>query len=576
MRFSGQALISFIISSLISILSFSQDTTNMGTEFWVGYGHHQYMEPSPGCGCPASNTQQMLLYFSTSNQPATITLTIDSSNTNIATWWRRVYNVPANTVVSIENYPATTYTTSAGAVGTIPKGETGTYDARLYSAATNSSGLFRKKGIHIESDVPIAVHAHIYGAVASGATMVLPVKAWGYTYYSINSKQTDADRAYSWLFVIAKEDNTQVEITPSVQTLAENLTGLKQGVPKIINLQKGQIYQIMGYGDGFANGLELTGTKVRALVQGKPVAVFAGSSRTSNLASCGSGGRDNDIVQLFPIHVWGRKYLTAPTVYSNAASTSSINLYKIAVYDPTTVVKRNGVILSGLVNQRYYQFESNTPEYIEADKPVMVAQFMLGGACNGPYGDPDMYYLTPLDGGVKKVNCMRTTKETITINDLLLIVPTAGMPSLRIDSSASFDHSYSHPRLPGYTVVIKRWPASLSKFTVECDSAFTGITYGMAPAESYGFNIGRKFIPLHGIDPMYRVTWTGLIDNDWRNGANWSTGLMPTTDDNIFIPAGTLNNLIIDEGLAVGCQSLELGAVAVITVKPSATLNVKN
>ena len=51
---------------------------------------------------------------------------------------------------------------------------------------------------------------------------------------------------------------------------------------------------------------------------------------------------------------------------------------------------------------------------------------------------------------------------------------------------------------------------------------------------------------------------------------------MPTTDDNIFIPAGTLNNLIIDEGLAVGCQSLELGAGAVITVKPSATLNVKN
>ena len=36
--------------------------------------------------------------------------------------------------------------------------------------------------------------------------------------------------------------------------------------------QKGQIYQIMGYGDGFANGLELTGTKVRALVQGKPFA----------------------------------------------------------------------------------------------------------------------------------------------------------------------------------------------------------------------------------------------------------------------------------------------------------------
>ncbi|MCA1480917.1 IgGFc-binding protein, partial [Bradyrhizobium sp. NBAIM08] len=153
---------------------------------------------------------------------------------------------------------------------------------------------------------------------------------------------------------------------------------MQQGIPKIVILQKGQVYQIMGANlpGSFMNGYELTGTKIRALVQGKPVAVFAGSSRTGNAANCGNAGRDNDIVQLFPIHIWGKKYLTAPTATGNNVSATSTNLYKITVYDTTTIVKRNGTTLTGLINQRYYQFESNVPEYIEGDKPIMVAQFM--------------------------------------------------------------------------------------------------------------------------------------------------------------------------------------------------------
>ena len=32
--------------------------SNRGKEFWVGYGHHQFMEPGQG------NSQEMVLYFS--------------------------------------------------------------------------------------------------------------------------------------------------------------------------------------------------------------------------------------------------------------------------------------------------------------------------------------------------------------------------------------------------------------------------------------------------------------------------------------------------------------------------------
>ncbi|MEI2709635.1 MAG: hypothetical protein V9E96_11565 [Chitinophagaceae bacterium] len=68
---------------------------------------------------------------------------------------------------------------------------------------------------------------------------------------------------------------------------------------------------------GSSTGKELTGTKIRSVAPGndgacKPIAVFAGSSRTSNPASCGSGGGDNDNQQLFPQQAWGKRYLTTP------------------------------------------------------------------------------------------------------------------------------------------------------------------------------------------------------------------------------------------------------------------------
>src|SRR5207244_139142 len=101
--------------------------------------------------------------------------------------------IPPYTVINIANpaTPASSYTVSAGPSGAIPK--TGSQDAKLYAdpppAGNGGEGHWRKKGIHIESNVPIVAYAHIYASVSSGATMLLPVDSWGYSYTTINSEQ---------------------------------------------------------------------------------------------------------------------------------------------------------------------------------------------------------------------------------------------------------------------------------------------------------------------------------------------------------------------------------------------------
>ncbi len=466
-------IIAVFATVLASLEGVAQNLSNRGRDFWVGYGHHQFMETG-------SNSQEMVLYLS-AEQTANVTVSIEG------TAWVRNYSVPAGTVLASDLIP-----------------KVAPYDARLITPPCSfappgwpcgGEGVFTNKGIHITSDVPIVAYAHIYGSASSGATMLMPVETWGYSYVTLNSKQIYATNCYSWVYAIAQHDNTVIEVTPAATTRA----GRPAGVPYTITLNRGEIYQTMAGPETGTTKPEMSGTKIKSIANAAgecyPIAVFAGSSRTrGEPVSCGTAtGGDNDNQQCFPSQAWGKRYLTAPTSNSVTASTSMWNTFKVAVRDPATVVTRNGTPLTGLIANSYYEFISNQPELIEADKPVMVAQFIhSGSACfgGGGVGDPEMMYISPVEQGIKRIGFYRNNEENITVNYLTLIIPTNGVASLRIDGSATFDHTYPHPRLAGYSVVVKRWPSAQAQAIAYSDSAFTAITYGLGSVESYGYNAG--------------------------------------------------------------------------------------
>ena len=489
-------------------------TTNMGTEFWVGYGHHQFMETK------TDNSQDMTLYLSVSNLPigvsyATVTVTIDSSGLSPALWWTRTYHINSNTTIDISNSatPAFSYSPAATlAYGPMPKGVTGatashtstSYDSRLYSdpqpLGTSSEGIFRKKGIHITSDYPIAAYAHIYGSVSSGATMLIPISNWGIKYTTINSKQADAVGAFNFFYVVATKDSTPIKIVPSQMSRL----GKPANVPIYTTLQKGQIYQYVGQADAAGNGVELTGSTVESLDPTKPIAVFAGNGRTSgeSSAGCSSSSRDNDMQQCFPHETWGLQYITVPFSTSNGTnlypSVFSGTVYKIIARDSGTLVSINGGSNISIATNSAYIFGNSTPNYISANKPIAVAQFMTSLNCNTFDGDPEMIYLSSLDRGINATAFYRTTQQAITSNYLTLVVPDSGLSSLQIDGFGAAPYggnyySFVHPNILGYTCIVKGWTAAKTQCIVSCNKPFTGITYGLGGAESYGYSIGANF-----------------------------------------------------------------------------------
>ncbi|HWV64289.1 PKD domain-containing protein [Chitinophaga sp.] len=485
--------ISLILFQFVANVAYAQNLSNKGKDFWVGYGHHQFMEMGQ------SNSQEMILYLS-AEQPATVTVSITG------TAWTRTYSIPANTVIASDLIP-----------------KSGAIDARLYSlppsfGGTGGEGVFTGKSIHIQSNVPIVAYAHIYGSASSGATMLMPEETWGYSYISVNSMQNYADDCFSWMFVIANQNNTVVEITPSVLTR----NGRPPGVPFTVTLNRGDIYQLVGASQGGGVGRQLTGTTIKSIGnpmgQCYPVAVFSGSSRTAITCNNSNSSGDNNIQQIFPFQAWGKRYLTAPTSEDDLPSALQYNIYKVVVKDPATIVKRNGVTLTGLIANSYYEFVSNTADFIESDKPVLVAQFMSSsGACGntGGLGDPEMVYLSPIEQAIKRIGFYRNDREFIETNYLTMIIPTAGVPSLRIDGSPLFDYSYPHPNLNGYTVVVKRWPATPAQCIVSSDSAFTAVTYGVGSVESYGYNAGTLINNLNAIGSIHNTYDTSKTSNDF-------------------------------------------------------------
>lgn len=474
-----------------------QDKSNRGKEFWLAYGFdYSFFHEAP------VNNQELAIYIS-AELATTVTVTITN------TGYTQTLNIPANTV---------------NATILIPK--SGPNDAR-----TLRDGL-QNRGIHIVSTEPVAVYAHVYSTMVSGATMLMPVETYGYSYHSINYYQTTSQSSpadwYSWFYVIASEDNTSIEITPSDTTK----NGWLPGQTYTVNLSKGESYHVFGKAifDGNPDNAskDMTGSKVISVVgaDGKchPVAVFSGSG---GIRLCRGDGGEFIHQQVFPSQAWGTRYLTYHTI--NNTNTNIVetnrNYYRVCVQDPTTVVRKNGVIMTGLIKNFFYEYMDSTGgDYITADKPILVSQYTPNkNQCwNFPtttpsppsYGDPEMFYLSPIEQGQKSVLFYVSRKSSIDYVYTNIHLPTAAVASLRVDGAAlPASQIIPHPNFPSYSVALARFTGAAAQHRITSDSAFNATVYGLGNFESYGYNVGTLINNLNNYSAIANTNNTsGVTD----------------------------------------------------------------
>jgi gliding motility-associated-like protein len=467
------------------------ELSNTGTDFWVGYGFQSQMT--------GSNNQDMVLYIS-SKQDAIVTVEIGKPGD--ANYYQQTYNVLANV-----------------ALATLPIPKNGVQDARLNSTGVSS------RGIHVYSNgVPFSLWAHIYASQSSGATMVLPTNTWGANYSVLTvGGRTNSGVPHSFFFVQAAEDNTIVDIVPSAD-ITENASGTTifrpAGVMFSVSLNKGEVFNALGKLTSSTVGVDLTGSTVSSKDCNKKIALFTGNGRVllGTSICTPSDGSDNFIQQMFPRQAWGTKYVTSPF------RDMEMGFYKIIVNNPATVVTVNGNPLTGLV-QNAYTFETDTLLNIEADQPVMVAQFLMSHDCgagsntpasaSGRNGDPEMVILSPVQQAIEEVTFYSTNNFAVTRNLVNVVIPNDGVSSFTLDGvnvSGAFsphtgDNKYSYAVFDNLT--------GNASHTLKSKLPFTAMAYGWKnnDHESYGYNAGTNLRPLTQFLSVNN-TYPSLISQD--------------------------------------------------------------
>ncbi|HYF30593.1 MAG TPA: PKD domain-containing protein [Chitinophagaceae bacterium] len=431
---------------------YSQDFSNKGKEFWIGYGNHVRMYQG--------NSQQMVLYI-TSDVNTTGTVEIPGIP------WSTSFSVTANQITTIN----------------IPQ-----------AARLDSEGL-SNMGIHVVAQRPVVVYGHIYNSAVSGATLCLPVTTLGREYVSINYTQVSNEGdSYSYFFIIATEDNTTVEITPKAPTL----NGWSANTTYTVTLNKGQIYQVL-------STVDLTGSNIKSVTGAgggcKRIAVFCGSGKIS-IGCPTPSSSDNLFQQVYPTSTWGKKYITVSS--HNNSNGDHRNFYRIIKSTPSAIVNLDGSFIpdAAFVGGLYYTFNGTGTHSISSDEPIQVAQYFTTQGCSGnPVpGDPEMIYLNPIEQTISNVTLFSSPFFQIDYHGLNVVVKTSGatstaLSSMKLDGS-NIGHLFSVvPGEPEYSYA--KIQVSPGTHNLTGDSGFNAIAFGFGNAESYGYSAGTNLKDLY-------------------------------------------------------------------------------
>lgn len=213
------------------------------------------------------------------------------------------FNGPPVFKMHVSSDVATTCTVSVpftGFTSTFAIGANQVYIFRLPPGNYNPFGdeAIANNGIRLRSNDSVNVKAFHYRVFFTESTLILPVHEIG-SQYLIMAQADAAGTSPSEFVVLATQNNTTIEIIPSVVTMGTRPVG----VPFNVTLQQGQMYQLQSLSD-------LSGTEVRSLDPAKKIAVFGGARQAE--FGCNAGADDHIYDQVYPVWPFGTKYHVVP------------------------------------------------------------------------------------------------------------------------------------------------------------------------------------------------------------------------------------------------------------------------
>ena len=452
------------------------------------------------------------------------------------------------------HYVEITVTAREAADFTVKIGTSGTlYGASSYHVNANSSVQVRfsdwalaeatgseqlqSRAIHLESTSPVNVYALNWDQNSADVAVIFPLKSIGNEYFAVcyephinkaNNGSYGSGRNSEFL-VVATEDNTKVEITPSKVT--DKLKPAK--IPFSVTMNRGEVFQVQSMNDvNLAGQGDLTGSYIKS---DKPVAFFSGSLSTTIPADNATSAWDHLYEQIPPTRSWGRNYYTIPL------KSRQQDRYRVMAAEDKTKVTIDDVKDTVLNRGAFFEFVLYDNEFrqIYADKRILVMQYSQSQSVDASYtqnnGDPFMIVLSPVNQMVNDVTFVAyystQIKERYFVN---IFCNTPDVPNMRLDGKdiSSYFSTYKHDYFSHAQIPITQGPHRIQNLNP--DEGFLAYVYGFGGVESYGYGVGfdldivldlGETLDFHGDTLLLCYGDTIVLDaNSYFDQFEWSTG----------------------------------------------------
>lgn len=413
------------------------------------------------------------------------------------------------------------------------------------SAENTGSETVLPKGVLIEAGDSVNVFISSFQNFTLDNSQVLPESSIGdrYRVDAYHGVPGFNNLHKSELLIVATQDGTQVQITPSVATFGGQLAN----VPFTVDLDEGETYQVQAAFDH----LDLTGTLIEATASSgscRPFAVYGGSM-CANIPNLGCSACDHIFEQLVPVNAWGTKYFTVPVNGVNGYS------YRVQAHENNTAVNIGGTLVATLnAGQKYEANGVSTPVCIEADKPISVVQLLEGIACAGS-GDPSMIILSPQERISRNAVFQTLSSTQLNQHSISLVVPLASVGQVLLDGTAinsSLFQNYAGCATHKHAKIAV--PPGVHQLSAA--DGFQLYMFGLGSGESYASAVhdiraepviqdslicGDGTITLNAPGPWIDLEWTAASAPEIILGTSASLTITPTASDSYTV-TGTLTN----------------------------------
>ena len=408
--------------------------------------------------------------------------------------------------------------------------------------ASNASEKLSKLGIKVEATEEVSVYAAIRMEFSYDATNILPASALGSEYliqdYPAYNKEGEA---HSIIMVLATEDNTEVEIMPSIKTVNGTDTRIR------VTLNKGETYQVISQ-----DQLSFSGTRVRAYStidrsDPKPIAVFSGADFTQ--VPGGQSARDCLYEQAMPTDYWGTEFVVTRSQEKDA------NRIRITALDNTTDVFIDGNPRPAKTLQpaETWEFEmsenlastdmaskiasagrevpailTGDAHYIKTSCPVAVFNYDVSSgyvhsSTSDKIGDPSMVWISPLQQRIGKITfgaCGTPKQDEGHTNRhfVNIVCKTSDVSTVKLssDKRANIPTSFTPvPGNPDYSYarlfLVDTDESNADKvYTLSASDGVVAHVYGSGKNESYAYSVGSAAVK-RGIAVNGKVFTDGYV-----------------------------------------------------------------